>query len=105
MAGEQLRVTEGKARGKRLTVDAEVLIVTAGKARGRRFPLAAELVIGRAVSGVGRLDEDRELSRRHVRIARDSGGTLTLEDLGSANGTFVNGERVRGSRVLGLGDS
>ena len=37
-------------------------------------------------------------------MARDAGGRLTIEDLGSANGTFVNGERVPGRRVLELGD-
>jgi hypothetical protein len=44
-------------------------------------------------------------SRRHARIARDPSGQLTIEDLGSANGTFVNGERVSGRHVLKVGDS
>jgi len=82
-----------------------VLVVTAGNALGRRFVVSDELVIGRAADGDGRLREDLELSRRHARIARDHSGQLTVEDLGSANGTFVNGERVRGRRVLVVGDS
>jgi pSer/pThr/pTyr-binding forkhead associated (FHA) protein/tRNA A-37 threonylcarbamoyl transferase component Bud32 len=84
---------------------AEELVVTAGAAAGRRLALGDELVIGRAVSGEGMLSDDHELSRRHARVARDAGGRLTIEDLGSANGTFVNGERVRDSRPLRLGDS
>jgi pSer/pThr/pTyr-binding forkhead associated (FHA) protein len=83
----------------------EELIITAGAAEGRRFALRDELVIGRGVSGEGRLSDDHELSRRHARLARDASGRLTIEDLGSANGTFVNGERVPGRQVLEVGDS
>jgi pSer/pThr/pTyr-binding forkhead associated (FHA) protein len=83
----------------------EELVVTGGTAAGRRFTLRDELVIGRGVSGKGRLSDDRELSRRHARVARDASGELTIEDLGSANGTFVNGERVQGRQVLKVGDS
>jgi pSer/pThr/pTyr-binding forkhead associated (FHA) protein len=83
----------------------EELVITAGTASGRRLSLGDELVIGREVSGEGKLNDDHELSRRHARVARDTTGQLTIEDLGSANGTFVNGERVRGHQVLKVGDS
>ena len=86
MAGEQLRVTEGKAEGERLAVDGDVLI-------------------GRAADeAVGRLGDDPELSRRHARAWRGVEGELRIEDLGSANGTFVNDERLEGSRTLHAGD-
>ena len=62
-------------------------------------------MIGRAVSGEGRLADDPELSRRHARVARDAEGRLTIEDLGSANGTFVNDVRVSEPRALEPGDS
>ena len=81
------------------------LVVIAGTALGRRLTLTDELVIGRGVSGEGRLSDDLELSRSHARVSRSPGGRLTIEDLGSANGTFVNGERVRGRQVLEVGDS
>jgi pSer/pThr/pTyr-binding forkhead associated (FHA) protein/tRNA A-37 threonylcarbamoyl transferase component Bud32 len=84
---------------------ADELVVTAGTAPGHRLTLTDELVIGRGVSGEGRLSDDHRLSRRHARVARDASGQLTIEDLGSANGTFVNGERVRGRQVLKVGDS
>ena len=102
------RVPTGAGAGKPAPVIAEpdqVLVVTAGTALGRRLTLGDELVIGRMVSGEGELSDDVELSRRHARIARDARGELSIEDLGSANGTFVNGERVRGLRVLKVGDS
>ena len=82
-----------------------VLVVTAGGALGHRFTVTDELVLGRGMSGDGRLSDDPELSRRHARVARDANGRLSIEDLGSANGTFVNGERVLGRRRLRLGDS
>ena len=74
----------------------EVLVVTAGTALGRRFAVGEELVIGRTVSGEGELSDDAELSRRHARVVRGANGELSIEDLGSANGTFVNGQRVSG---------
>ena len=82
-----------------------VLVVTGGTAPGRRIVMGDELVIGREVSGEGRLGDDPKLSRRHARVIREASGRLTVEDLGSANGTFVNGEPVRGPRILNRGDS
>ena len=38
---------------------------------------------------------DKMLSRQHARIVRDTDGGLTVEDLGSRNGTFLNGDRLR----------
>ena len=45
---------------------------------------------------------DPATSRRHTFIIRD-GGRLRIEDAGSSNGTFVNGERVQEAE-LQLGD-
>jgi pSer/pThr/pTyr-binding forkhead associated (FHA) protein len=79
--------------------------VVVGQAPGTWFAVDGELLIGRAASDVdGRLGDDPQLSRSHARMARGAGGVLTIEDLGSSNGTFVNGERVEGVRVLRLGD-
>jgi pSer/pThr/pTyr-binding forkhead associated (FHA) protein len=60
-------------------------------------------VIGRHADGVGRLAEDAEISRRHARIARSGNGFL-IEDLGSTNGTHLNGRRVEGTELLSVGD-
>src|SRR5215208_4345041 len=46
---------------------------------------------------------DPEVSRHHCRLTRGGGG-YTLEDLGSTNGTFVNGQRLTGARPLSGGD-
>ena len=46
---------------------------------------------------------DPEVSRHHCRLTRGPNG-YTLEDLGSTNGTFVNGRRLTGAQVLNPGD-
>ena len=46
---------------------------------------------------------DDSMSRSHARLARD-GDDWFIEDLGARNGTFVNGERIQGRRVIAPGD-
>lgn len=46
---------------------------------------------------------DQRISRRHARVRREGDG-YALEDLGSCNGTFVNGRRIQGSSKLRHGD-
>ncbi len=46
---------------------------------------------------------DQRISRRHARIRKEGEG-YALEDLGSCNGTFVNGRRIQGSARLRHGD-
>jgi pSer/pThr/pTyr-binding forkhead associated (FHA) protein len=46
---------------------------------------------------------DAEVSRRHARLTFQ-GGKFVLEDLGSTNGTYVNGQRLTGPRVLKSGE-
>src|SRR5579872_1995592 len=78
------------------------LIVLAGESLGKMFRLERrEVVIGRAAGTDVRLQDDG-VSRRHARIVL-LGGQLCIEDLESANGTLVNGERVR-SALLRDGD-
>lgn len=81
------------------------LSVIAGNAAGSQIPLTDdELVIGRLASPEGRLGNDPELSRRHARIRRTEDGALEIEDLGSTNGTVVNGRRITEPAPLRPGD-
>ncbi len=69
------------------------LFVFRGNDQGMRFELEAETVhLGRDASNTIQL-HDTEISRRHA-ILRRTGRDYTLTDLGSSNGTFVNGQRV-----------
>ncbi len=83
----------------------ESLRVTAGNAVGTEISLDEELVIGRSATGDGRLGDDPELSRRHARIVQRAGDQLVIEDLGSTNGTFVNGRRIEDVQTLRAGDT
>src|SRR5205085_12485695 len=82
----------------------EMLKVTAGNAAGQDIPLEQELVIGRSTPGLGSLGGDSEISRVHARVYRDASGQLMAEDLGSTNGTFVNGNRISSPTPLRPGD-
>jgi predicted component of type VI protein secretion system len=79
------------------------MIVRTGPNPGTVFELTKEVsLIGRDVTNdvvVG----DAEVSRQHSRLTRTPGGYV-LEDLGSTNGTFVNGERLVAPRVMNPGD-
>ncbi|MEE2901145.1 MAG: FHA domain-containing protein [Myxococcota bacterium] len=75
-----------------------------GKYQGGEFPIpeGQELVVGRASEFDMVLVEDM-VSRKHA-IIQVSQGVLTIEDLGSTNGTFVNGERLEKTAELSVGD-
>jgi RND superfamily putative drug exporter len=82
------------------------LRVESGPAAGTIIAVETEpLLIGRAAGpdDVGALGDDPELSREHARISV-ADGTLVVEDLGSTNGTSVNGERIKGPTELRSGD-
>jgi pSer/pThr/pTyr-binding forkhead associated (FHA) protein len=81
------------------------LEVVAGRAVGMSILLDDELLIGRHADGAGRLADDEEISRSHARISLDRSGFCAIEDLGSTNGTFVNGLRIAGPQTLSVGDT
>jgi len=69
------------------------LVAVQGVYRGQVFPLGADVTIGRDPGSEVPLPDDSTVSRRHARIHAADGG-YRVEDLGSSNGTFVNGGRV-----------
>jgi diguanylate cyclase (GGDEF)-like protein len=83
--------------------DRGTLTILAGIDAGASFTLdGLETVIGRDESAT-LLINDPSISRRHARITRDGNARHFIEDLGSTNGTFVCGRRVRRS-ALTTGD-
>jgi hypothetical protein len=62
-----------------------------------------QLTIGRSVGCQLSFPQEKALSRTHAVFAREGGG-WTIEDLGSSNGTHLNGTRLRGRRPLEIGD-
>jgi pSer/pThr/pTyr-binding forkhead associated (FHA) protein len=57
------------------------------------------IYLGRA-SSFGRFDEDEEISRKHVLIKVNDQGEIFVEDQGSTNGTFINGQKIGGMTRL-----
>lgn len=79
------------------------LIMRSGPTPGASFTLEGDqLTIGRDATNEIVIN-DAEISRRHARLTFQ-GGKYVLEDLGSTNGTFVNGQRLAGPRVLKAGE-
>ena len=72
---------------------------------GTRYRLSpgTTLEVGRSASVRISLPEVMSLSRKHARL-RYIGSTVTVEDLGSTNGTYVNGQPIHGRTVLRSGD-
>ncbi len=79
------------------------LVVLAGAKQGTEIPLKKEkFLIGRAKECALRAGSEA-ISRRHCAIVR-TGGRVTVRDLGSRNGTFVNDERIEKEVPLSVGD-
>ena len=76
---------------------APTLVATDGPLAGQRFPLNGPLEIGREAPGLP-LRFDSSASRRHASISPSPAG-LIVQDLGSTNGTYVNGQRVTSATV------
>jgi pSer/pThr/pTyr-binding forkhead associated (FHA) protein len=81
-----------------------ILSVTKGEAAGTDIGVDQTLLIGRHASGIGELANDPDLSRRHALLSRSDDGAYAIEDLGSTNGTFVNGVRIAGATPVAGGD-
>lgn len=69
------------------------LVAMDGPLAGRRFPVGMGLEIGREATGIA-LTGDPNASRRHASVVIGPSG-LMVNDLGSTNGTFVDGQRVQ----------
>ena len=80
------------------------LTMRSGPTPGKVFSLeAAEITVGRDTSN-GIAINDAEISRKHAKLTLQ-GNAYALEDLGSTNGTFVNGTRLSGRFTLKMGDT
>jgi pSer/pThr/pTyr-binding forkhead associated (FHA) protein len=77
-------------------------VVEEGIAREKPIPVRAMVAIGRDPENDIQLS-DRSVSKRHALVCL-IGGEYVIQDLGSLNGIFINGERVK-TAVLHSGDT
>jgi len=77
-----------------------ILEIVEGQDAGRQMPLDGPVDIGREATLA---IDDEQASRRHARVAAQ-GDLAVVEDLGSTNGTYVNGQPIEGPRAVRPGD-
>jgi pSer/pThr/pTyr-binding forkhead associated (FHA) protein len=71
--------------------------------RGATYALNGEITIGRDADCTIQIEGDTFVSQRHARVHLVDGQPM-VEDLGSTNGSFHNGNRLHGVRLLHPGD-
>jgi hypothetical protein len=79
------------------------LLIKEGPNSGQELDVDSEVVVGRDPASASLVIEDPEASRRHASLTPGGSG-VTVEDLGSTNGTYVNGERLESARDASEGD-
>jgi pSer/pThr/pTyr-binding forkhead associated (FHA) protein len=84
-------------------VPRELAVISPEEAKGQAFALAEEISIGRAAGCAVALPTDTFVSQVHARVFR-RGDEYWVEDLGSTNGTLVNGRKLTGPAPLRKGD-
>jgi pSer/pThr/pTyr-binding forkhead associated (FHA) protein len=77
------------------------VVFSEGPLAGERIAVEQEMTVGRADCAITL--NDHQVSRRHA-LLRPAGSGLHVEDLGSKNGTFVNGARIAQAASAGDGD-
>ena len=80
-----------------------LVVVSPSENKGTEFALPEEVTVGRAGGCGVLLPEDTFVSQLHARLFRRD-GSLFVEDLGSTNGTFLNGRKVTAAVPIGKGD-
>jgi pSer/pThr/pTyr-binding forkhead associated (FHA) protein len=85
------------------SLDGSSLVIHEGAGAGSEHPVDGELILGREHGSADLVIDDPGVSRRHARVLANGNGVI-VEDLGSSNGTYVNGERISGPVELGAGD-
>ncbi|MBB5207203.1 FHA domain-containing protein [Chiayiivirga flava] len=86
-------VDDSGATRVRMAVPKLVLRGVSGAAFGKTFPISGPVVIGRQADCDISIPSE-EISRRHAQLKPTPAG-LAVEDLGSSNGTYINGKRVQ----------
>ncbi|MGB3411283.1 MAG: FHA domain-containing protein [Microthrixaceae bacterium] len=91
-----------KSRRRVPAAPSRLVVVEPPERAGIEYPLGSEVTIGRA-SGCNIVLDEQYVSQVHTRLFTRE-GSIFAEDLGSTNGTWVNGARAVGQMPARLGD-
>lgn len=81
----------------------KLVVVSPTEEKGKEFALGDEVTVGRAGGCAVLLSNDTFVSQLHARVFRRDGDVL-VEDLGSTNGTYLNGKKVTAPVAVRKGD-
>jgi hypothetical protein len=101
VAEQVAAVPTGKTKGGRRATPLKLVVVT--PERGEAYDLGDELTIGRAPGCAVALATDNFVSQVHARVFR-RGDEYWVEDLGSTNGTLLNGRKMSSAAPVQRGD-
>ena len=101
-AAKQSKRATRAPKGRRGNI-ARFVVLEPKATRGSAYALGEEITIGRAATCTIGMPNDSFVSQLHARVFRDSGSVM-LEDLGSTNGTYLNGKRLTAAERLTKGD-
>jgi pSer/pThr/pTyr-binding forkhead associated (FHA) protein len=99
MSRKQAKQVRKQAKGRA----SRLVVLEPKERRGLTIAIAGEIVVGREPGCTITIDDDPYISQHHLRIY-DHDGQPMVEDLGSTNGTFHNGTRLLGAKLLHPGD-
>ena len=91
------------SRSAKKGVPSRLVVLQPKVRKGAAYPLTEEIVLGRADSCAIGLPDDTFASQLHARIFRRE-AKVWVEDLGSTNGTHVNGAKLTAPVQLAIGD-
>lgn len=89
-----------KGRG---AVPARLVVLEPKERRGTAYAITGAVGVGRESDNTIGIPDDSYLSGHHARISL-ADGNVVVEDLGSRNGTFLNGTRINDRRTVKVGD-
>jgi pSer/pThr/pTyr-binding forkhead associated (FHA) protein len=90
------------SKGKRGNIG-RFVVIEPKLTKGTVYAIGDETTIGRAATVSIGMGDDSFVSQLHARVYRDAGSTM-IEDLGSTNGTYLNGKKLTAPERLTTGD-
>ncbi len=96
-------IRPGKPPKGRGTRPARLVVLEPKERRGTAFALAGPITIGRDDDNTIQIQDDSFISGHHARVSI-ANGHVVVDDLGSTNGTFLNGTRLTAQRTMHNGD-